>query len=186
MPPPVTKPSARQPPATLNAIQRREAYIGPEESKDMQADSDSAAMEEIQKTTSSNGSHASAPDVRVTLDSPNGSPRRPNTTLNRPGDRRSFSSLCSLGSAIFNGAAGVASAPQSATSSNAGSINSVISEQPPLASTPLSPSLGSAKGDAVSTATTATDPVQVTANSDTLHQGPNNTYSFDDSTDMPL
>ena len=130
-------------------------------------------MEDLEKTKSSTGHHVSAPDLQAILDYSEKTLKPPNTVLNRPADRLSFPSLYSLGSAICNGAAGVTSAPQSAASSNAGSTKSGISEQPPPASMPLSPSLGTTKGEAISAATTATDPVLVTANSDTLHQGLN-------------
>ena len=96
----------------------------------------------------------------------------PTAGSSRAGDRLSFSSLYSLGSAIYNSATIPKSAPQSTASSNAGSVKSGLSEpQFPIASTTLSPSLGSSKGEAtVSSATTATDPVLATANGEPTHQ----------------
>ncbi len=81
------------------------------------------------------------------------------------GNRLSFSSLYSVGSAIYSGATG-GSSVQSIASSNAGSIHG----QPSKSSLPMSPTLGTAKGEA-SSATTATDPVSVTANSHSPHSG---------------
>ncbi|KAL9128352.1 MAG: hypothetical protein Q9217_002956 [Psora testacea] len=179
MPPPVTKPAsiynhsnARHPSIGYEAVEGKRAYVGMNESTEEQAVTASAGMEELQKTTSSTGSHVSAPDLHVTSDNSDGSVRPTASSLNRPGDRQSFSSLYSLGSAIYNGAAAVTSAPQSAASSKAGSINSGVSEQPPPQSMPLSLPLGIAKGEAVSAPTTATDPVLVTASSDTHRQVP--------------
>lgn len=81
-------------------------------------------------------------------------------------NRLSFSSLYSLGSAIYSGATG-GSSVQSVASSNAPSVQG----QPLKSSLPMSPSLGSAKVEASSSATTATDPVSVIANSHSPHSG---------------
>lgn len=81
-------------------------------------------------------------------------------------NRLSFSSLYSLGSAIYSGATG-GSSVQSVASSNAPSVQG----QPLKGSVPISPSLGSAKVDASSSATTATDPVSVIANLHSPHSG---------------
>ncbi|KAI4163979.1 MAG: hypothetical protein LQ342_002476 [Letrouitia transgressa] len=84
------------------------------------------------------------------------------TSADNEGNRLSFSSLYSLGSAIYNGAAGGHSAPPSIASSNAGSIKNAIADQNGV---PLSPTKTSVKNDLPSSVTTATDPVSVTANS---------------------
>lgn len=180
MPPPATKPSSiyrpansRLPVTTLNATETKEEGSTIDGAREGQALSDSAAFEELHKTASLPNSQAAAASEPQ---SPSGLAdfglRPPGPGLGRPGDRLSFSSsLYSLGSAIYNGAAGLSSAPQSAASSNAGSIKSGTSEQPALLPTPLSPPLGVAKGEASSSATTATDPVSVTANSQPEHQG---------------
>lgn len=81
-------------------------------------------------------------------------------------NRLSFSSLYSLGSAIYSGATG-GSSVQSLASSNAPSVQG----QPLKSSVPISPSLGSAKVEASSSATTATDPVSVIANLHSPHSG---------------
>ncbi|CAF9930296.1 MAG: hypothetical protein ALECFALPRED_004571 [Alectoria fallacina] len=134
---------------------------------------DSAVLQDLEKTTSLPGSQGvlatESHSPSVPLDS---SLKPPSSGLNKPGDRLSFSSLYSLGSAIY-GAAGLTSAPPSAASSTAGSIKSAASEQP--TPTPLSPSLGSAKGEALASPTTATDPISVIANSQPRHQVPVNT-----------
>lgn len=91
------------------------------------------------------------------------------STLIRPGDRRSFASLHSLGSAIHDLANGIPSSTQSAASSSAGSIKHSSPEQ--QNSAPGSPPFGGGKGETTSPATTATDPVSVTANSAPFHQG---------------
>ena len=139
-----------------------------EAARNDQTSSESAAKEELRKSIST-ASHVSAPEPTVYEDL-DGSLKPPNLASNRPGDRSSFSSLYSLSSAICYGAAASTSAPQSTASSNAGSIKSGLFEQPLPASVSLSPFLGSAKGEAISPATTATDPVLVTAESEALHK----------------
>ena len=176
MPPPASKSSSVNKPgharhSTSSPIAESiDMSFSVDGAKDDQSFVESAAMEELQKSVST-VSHTSAPEAIVSEGS-DGSLKPPNAGLQRPGDRLSFSSIYSLGSAIYNGATAPTSAPQSVASSNAGSIRSGLSEQPPPGHTPLSPSLGSAKGDAISSATTATDPVLVTANSDASHQVP--------------
>lgn len=86
-------------------------------------------------------------------------------------NRLSFSSLYSLGSAIYSGATG-GSSVQSVASSNAPSVQG----QPLKSSLPMSPSVGSAKVEASSSATTATDPVSVIANSHSPHSGLRSTF----------
>ena len=176
MPPPVTKPSSIYRPATsrrptnfASTMDSKEGETGLDGTTEENFVGDSAALQDLDRTTSlpgSQGALVSEPNnPLVPLES---SLKPPSSGLNKPGDRLSLSSLYSLGSAIY-GAAGLTSAPQSAASSNAGSIKSVVSEQP--MSTPISPSLGSAKGEVVASATTATDPISVTANSQPQHQG---------------
>ena len=131
---------------------------------------DTAVLDHLEKigSTFSSQSVKAAESQNTSAQSDSGL-KPPNANLNKPGDRLSLSSLYSLGSVIYNGTTGLSSAPPSATSSVAGSVKSGGSEQP--TPTPISPSLGSAKGDAASMATTATDPVSVNANSQPLHQG---------------
>ena len=79
-------------------------------------------------------------------------------------NRMSFSSLFSLGSAVYGGAANV-SAPQSTASSTAGSVKGYITDQNNMMAGPSSPSLASAKGEASSAPTTATDLMYITTSS---------------------
>lgn len=177
MPPPTTKPSSiykpsavRRPSAMQNATIMKEADTSLDGTAEERAIGDTNGLEELEKTTSLPGTQigsASDPHSPAGLSD---TALKPNS--NKPGDRLSFSSLYSLGSAICGGATGLSSAPQSTASSTAGSIKSVLSEQPAPTPTPLSPSLGAAADrEAASIATTATDPVSVTANSQPLHQG---------------
>ena len=86
--------------------------------------------------------------------------------------RLSNSSMYSTGSGvsigglsgIYTGGSGT-SAAASAPSSKAGSIKGSPSDPPGTTPTPLSPSLGSIKGDASSKATTATDTTSITTSS---------------------
>ena len=185
MPPPATKPSSiyrpassRRPTNLSSAMDFKEGETGLDGTIEESVVGDSALLQDLVKTTSLPGATTSEPDTPLNLSDSNLKP--PNSSLNKPGDRLSFSSLYSLGSAIY-GAAGLSTAPPSAASSNAGSIKSVVSDQP--TPTPISPSLGSAKGEAVATATTATDPISVIANSQPQHQGSESLHS---SIDRPV
>ncbi|KAL8771965.1 MAG: hypothetical protein Q9194_004718 [Teloschistes cf. exilis] len=84
-------------------------------------------------------------------------------------NRSSFTSLYSLGSAIYQGTIGSHSAPPSAASSNADSVKSGSFDP---TSTPLSPTRSSFRSDLSASTTTATDPVLVTANTHTQLQVP--------------
>ena len=177
MPPPASKPSsvyrpaqARNPSSSQQASDGRATNKDLDGARDDVASGDSAAMAELQKTASAS-SNASAPEtVEINL-------KPPVPDLSNAGDRTSFSSLQSLGSAIYSGMTGAASAPQSTASSNAGSIKSGVYEPPVPASVPLSPALASSKIEATSSATTITDPVSVTANTGALHQISSNSSS---------
>lgn len=174
MPPPTTKPSSiyrpstvRRPTATQTAMENTDGPNSLDRATEEKVIGGANGMKELERT-------ASAQSLLLSeLHSPSGfsdSGLKPAaSSMNKSGDRLSFSSLYSLSSAIYNGATGVTSAPQSTASSTAGSIKSV--EQSTPTATPLSPSLGSAKGEATSSATTATDPVLVIANSQASHQG---------------
>lgn len=180
MPPPTTKPSSmykpstvRRPSAMQNAMSIKEAEASLDGTREEMTVGESNGLDELEKTTSLPGTQsasASEPHSPVGLSDTALKPLNPN--LSKSGDRSSFSSLFSLGSAFYSGATGLTSAPQSTASSNAGSIKSILSEQPASTPTPLSPSLGAAaEREAASIATTATDPVSVTAHSQPLHQG---------------
>lgn len=181
MPPPATKPSSiyrpssiRRPTALQKSMENNDGPSSLDGSLDERATGATNALEELDRVASSQSVPTSDPH------SPSGylesSLKPAASSLTKPGDRLSFSSLYSLGSAIYNGATGMASAPQSTASSTAGSVKSVEHSTP--ATIPMSPSLGSAKGEAASSATTATDPVSVTANSQASHQGSRLTENF--------
>ena len=182
MPPPATKPSSiyrpassRRPTNFSSTMDPKEVETGLDGAIEETVMGESAGLQILEKTTSLPGSQgvpASEPHNSLTPSEWNLKP--PNSGLNKPGDRSSFSSLFSLGSALY-GATGLSSAPQSAASSTAGSVKSAISEQP--MPTPLSPSLGSAKGETIAPATTATDPISVTANSQPQHEGSKSLHS---------
>ena len=178
MPPPATKPSSIYRPATARlpsnlGINTAAGETGSEVDgiKDAEFLSDYGAVAELQRTVSVPGLQD---DIAVESQSPPKlsdiglKPSAP--ALNKPGDRLSFSSLYSLGSAIYDKATGQPSAPPSAASSKAGSVKGGPVEQ--QTSTPLSPPLsGSSKSEAISAATTATDPISVVANAQPVHQG---------------
>ena len=81
-------------------------------------------------------------------------------------NRLSFSSLFSMGSAIYNGGPTSIPNPSSGASSIAGSVKSSqldAQNASAMPATPMSPSTGTTRIDASSGATTATDAVSVTA-----------------------
>ena len=179
MPPPSTKPSSIYRPAS---VRRPTGARSSMDSKDSQLDGsgedkvkeDFNQMEILEKTLSSQSVSVVEPHSPSAVSDSGLKP--PANLSTKAGDRLSFSSLYSLGSAIYNGAAaGVSSPPQSTASSTAGSVKSV--EHPASAPIPISPALGPghgigpSKGEASSTVTTATDPVSVAAYSQPLHQG---------------
>ena len=188
MPPLATKPSSiyrpassRRPTNLSSTMDSKEGETGLDGTSEESVVGDSAVLQDLEKTTSLPGSQGvPACEPHSPLNALDSNLKPPSSSLNKPGDRLSFSSLYSLGSAIY-GAAGLSSAPPSAASSNTGSIKSVVSEQP--TPNPLSPSLGSAKAEAIATATTATDPISVTANSQPQHQGSKSLHS---SMDKPV
>lgn len=174
MPPPAAKPSSiyrpsavRRPTATQTAMDAKDGPGSLDGTVEEKALGDADGLDELEKTSSSTSVPLPEPQ------SPSGMSdfglRLPPSTSNKPGDRLSFSSLYSLGSVIYNGATGITSAPQSTSSSTAGSVKSLEHSTP--TATPMSPSLGSSKGDAASSVTTATDPVSVIANFQPSHQG---------------
>ncbi|KAL8870494.1 MAG: hypothetical protein Q9174_003478, partial [Haloplaca sp. 1 TL-2023] len=139
-----------------------------------------ASNREDAKRTGSTGSQAiggsvtedqeRTPNIQTLPASEPCSPLPPDSSLKLPptastsepdGNRLSFSSLYSLGSAIYNGTLSGQSAPPSAASSNAGSVKNGPYDP---TSAPLSPTRSSIKSDLSAPTTTATDPVSVTAN----------------------
>ena len=180
MPPPTTKPSSiykpsavRRPSAMHNTgMDIKEIEAGIDGTIEEGVSRDLAGLDDMERTTSLPGSQrTSASDQQAPSAVLDANLKPPTPSLTKPGDRLSFSSLYSLGSAIYNGATGMASTSQSTASSTAGSIKGIISEIPPSTPMHLSPTLGPGKGEAASNATTATDPVSVIANSQPLHQG---------------
>ena len=174
MPPPATKPSSIYKPAN---VRRPTGAQNPSDSKDGKASFDGTAEErligegalpeELEKITSSHSVPTSEPHSPSAHSDSSLKPT--SLTSNKAGDRLSFSSLYSLGSAIYNGTTGPTSAPPSAASSTAGSVKSVEQATPTTAS--MSPSLAPSKGKTASSATTATDLVSVVANSQASHEG---------------
>ena len=178
MPPPTTKPSSIYKPASVrrpSAMQNPSGCLSGEGTLDgtVEEGPDINGLADVGGTTSfsgvQSGSTSEPHSPSALSDVAN---KNPNPSSNKAGDRLSFSSLYSIGSALYIGATGLASAPQSKASSNAGSVKSVVSEPSTLTPTPLSPSLGAAnERDAVSIATIATNPISITANTQPLHQG---------------
>lgn len=182
MPPPLSKPSST---SFKQSVSRRPSAVVTK----MDGSGIAGTMDEV---TEAKGPHDSAFMIddleRLPADSSHGAPcseanisshmnlTLPDTIVKSPsfsmpgGDvesnRLSFSSLYSLGSAIYSGATG-GSSVQSVASSNAPSIQG----QPLKSPLPMSPAVGSAKVEASSSATTATDPVSVIANSLSPHSG---------------
>lgn len=134
---------------------------------------DANGSDDLEKTPSVVGQQphpASEPYTPLTL--PDSSLKPSHSSTSNPdveGNRLSFSSLYSLGSAIYSGPTGGSSAPPSAASSNADSVRSGAFDGSTTSTVPLSPSLGSARGEVLSSATTATDPVTVAASLTTQH-----------------
>ena len=175
MPPPATKPSSTYRPPTSR---RPSSIVSGNENqppsphidisaKDMR--DDSAIMDDVEKTPIQSGSEGKSPEQLVL---PEASLKPPSSDTESTSNRLSFSSLYSLGSAIYNGATGAASAPQSTASSNAGSVKGASLEQPGPATVPVSPTKGFIKSDSPSVPTTATDLVSVTANAQLHHTAP--------------
>ena len=182
MPPPAAKPSSiykpfavRRPSALNNSsMDIKEVEAGIDGTIEECIAIDHAGLEDIERTTSLPGSQrTSASDRPIPPGFLDAYLKASTPNLNKPGDRLSFSSLYSLGSAIYNGAAALSSAPQSTASSTTGSLQGPMSEPLAPIPVPISPFLGPGRGEAASFATTATDPVSVIANSQPLHQGSN-------------
>ena len=180
MPPPATKPSSIYKPSAVRrpsamhhtGMDIKEIEAGIDGTIEEGVLRDPIGLDDIERTISLSGSQrTSGSDQQIPSAVLDASLKPPTPNLTKPGDRLSFSSLYSLGSAIYNGAAGIASNPQSTASSTAGSIKGTVSEIPPNPPMRLSPTLGPGKGETASNPTTATDPVSVIANSQPLHQG---------------
>ena len=173
MPPPAIKPTphkpsfSRQPSggSTMNPASNREEAncSGSNGSKTV---SGLPVTEDQERTPNIQTLPASEPCSPLPLDSTLKLPPTASTTES-DGNRLSFSSLYSLGSAIYNGALNAQSAPPSAASSNAGSVKNGPYDP---TSTPLSPTRSSMKSELSAPTTTATDPVSVTANDHTQLQ----------------
>ena len=178
MPPPTNKPSSiyrpsgvRRPTGARSSMDSKDGQF--DGAVDEKAREDAALPETLEKTTSSSSIPVSEPHSPSAVS--DSSLKPPGLLPTKAGDRLSFSSLYSLGSAIYNGTTGVTSPPQSTASSTAGSVKSV--EHATSAPIPISPALGSShgigstKGEVSSPVTTATDLVSVPAYSQPLHQG---------------
>ena len=174
MPPPANKPPAYKP-----LVSRQPSHPLPYQSGAVKEGKPACDVDRAQsldhKTTMAEKEHMSNNQTQPTSEPC--SPLPPDSTLKPPvpstgidsdGNRLSFPSLYSLGSAIYNGTIGAQSAPASTASSNAGSIRSGTFDPTPA---PLSPTRLSTRSELSAPVTTATDPVSVTANAYTQHQG---------------
>ncbi|KAL9036898.1 MAG: hypothetical protein Q9214_005935, partial [Letrouitia sp. 1 TL-2023] len=174
MPPPANKPSVGRPSAFRRpsaGIVSSERLAKEEALNGNRIDEETSVLLEMDKSPEIQTLSASDPCSPVASES-SLKPPPSSTSADNEGNRLSFSSLYSLGSAIYNGATGGHSAPPSIASSNAGSTKNAIADQNGV---PLSPTKTSFKNDLSSSVTTATDPVSVTANSHLQTQVPLNT-----------
>ena len=106
-----------------------------------------------------------APSTYTPLTLPDAALRPPKAeSADGESNRMSFSSLFSLGSAVYGGTANV-SATQSTASSTAGSVKGYVTDHNNIMAGPSSPLLVSAKGEASSAPTTTTDPMYITTSS---------------------
>ena len=183
MPPPTTKPSAHnKPPAprcTSTALNEErhpnsKAVMTGNESEG--AAEGSAVLDDTEKPPNVGGTElhpaSSSYSPIVLADAAlRPPPKTRSTSIDSDNKRLSFSSLYSMGSAIYNGAIAV-SGNRSTPSSNAGSMRSGAAEPPNPPVGQLSPSLSSStKADTISSITTATDPISVTTLSHTPNPG---------------
>ena len=135
--------------------------------------SDSVVLDDAEKTPhlGAGEGHQNSYIALTLPESQSRSSKRNAINSDSDSNRLSFSSVYSMGSVIYSGAMGGISGTQSTASSNAGSARSGTFDQLNTMSVPLSPSLGPIKGDAMSSVTTATDPVSVTTLSYTPNSG---------------
>ena len=126
--------------------------------------------DDSEKTPNMSGAEGSSPNPPLAL--PESALRPHKAGVGNQDDennRLSFSSLFSMGSAIYGGPGGGISSAQSTASSTAGSVRNV--DNPAPATPSLSPPLGSNRAETVSSITTATDPVSITTLSHTSSPG---------------
>ena len=183
MPPPASKSILIDPSTTssprLSMILGQDDALGSDsnliKSEKEPVNEGSAILDDLEKTpnlagTAGNGTSSSYASLVLP-----GSAQRPAkmsaVEADTEGNRLSFSSLYSMGSALYSGATGAASGTQSTTSSNAGSVKGGITEKSTLVGGSLSPSMGPNKGETMSSITTATDPISITTQSHTLNTG---------------
>ena len=178
MPPPIVKPShpkpliSRQTTAVLAASDALTPCSDSEKVVEGKPVTESGFTDDSDKTKalgSSRGKPASEPSVRSFPSDSTKAASPSGISAENDGHRLSFSSLYSLGSTIQSVATGGSGAP-SAPSSNAGSVMSGAFDQPTIAIASASTHFGSNKLEP-SSATTATDPVSVIANSRSPHSG---------------
>ena len=167
MPPPISKP-LNKPTVPRRLSTSIVAVDGPKTQPKQGRDDQYAVTEESDKTPNLNSldargtlSYASLalpePTLRVS--------RQQGNTVDSDSKRMSFSSLFSMGSAIYGGATGGVSGAQSTASSNAGSIKGSQAEQ--ASSGAFAPSPNTIKGESIPISSTAIDPVSVTTLSHT-------------------
>lgn len=175
MPPPITKPSNHKPPVSrqnTTILANSDSLLlhgGLDVAVEGRNIPESSLMDDIEKIrgiSSSRSKIASEPCARSSPSDPTKPINAATVSTESDGHRSSFSSLYSLSSAVYNVAAGGTSAP----SSNAGSVKSGTLDQPIIAPLLGASHLASNKPE-ISPATTATDPISVTANSRSPHAG---------------
>ena len=173
MPPPIMKPSNHKPPisrqstAILAASDSSIPHNGLEKAFEGVIVTEPALTDESDKPKNLGSSRGKAASESCVRSFPSESTKA--TLAENDGHRLSFSSLYSLGSAVHSVTTGGSGAP-SAPSSNAGSVMSGALDQHATATVSASSNLGSNKPEP-SSATTATDPVSVIANSRSPHSG---------------
>lgn len=185
MPPPIMKPSHHKPPisrqatAILAASESSTPYIDSENTAEGKLVTEPGLTDDSDKTKTLGSSRGKTASESYVRSFPSNSIKAANpsvTSAENDGHRLSFSSLYSLGSTIHSVATGGSGAP-SAPSSNAGSVMSGGLDQPTIATPSTSSHFGSNKVEP-SSATTATDPVSVIANSRSPHSGLRISRSF--------
>ena len=174
MPPPATKPSSiyrpaasRQPNSLTSVSNPGSGVSGMDNARESATSSGLYTPEDSQNTGDLQSRVDATSEPLTPSRSAESNLKPPYPGNGKTSDRRSFSSLYSAGSGIFDKPS-IPSAPQSAASSSAGSIKGSSIDQP--ISSSLSPPQVPVKGEITSNATTATDPISVTANSKPLHQ----------------
>ena len=162
MPPPVKKP-LNKPLASRHSSASVTTIDGLKTQPIQEQTEENAVVEETDKTPNLNALDARGTLSYTSLALPEPTlraSRQPGSTTDNESKRLSFSSLLSMGSAIYGGTAGGISGAHSTASSNAGSIKSTYAEQGSGGAVTTSPN--PIKRDPLPGTSTAVDPVSVT------------------------